>query len=64
MQDSDAKLPGELGADERTPGRLREGRRDSRLGRWSAAAMVLGATYVLSSGPVIAAGFWLREATH
>ena len=36
---------------------------DSRLGRWSVVAIVLGIVYVLSSGPVMAAGFWLREAT-
>ena len=36
---------------------------DSRLGRWSVVAIVLGIVYVLSSGPAIATGFWLREAT-
>ena len=38
-------------------------KRDSRTGRWSVAALAVGVVYVLSSGPVIATGFWLREAT-
>jgi hypothetical protein len=36
---------------------------ESRVGRWSVVTLVVGVVYALSSGPVIAAGFWLREAT-
>lgn len=36
---------------------------ESRVGRWSVVTLVVGVVYVLSSGPVIATGFWLREAT-
>lgn len=38
-------------------------KRGSRSARWTAAALVVVAAYVLSSGPVIAAGFWLRDVT-
>lgn len=41
--------------------RLRK--RGSRWSRWTAAALLLAAAYVLSSGPIIASGFWLRQAT-
>jgi hypothetical protein len=31
---------------------------------WLLAAILLPFAYVLSSGPVLATAFWLREATH
>jgi hypothetical protein len=36
---------------------------EGRLGRWSVVVLGVAAVYVLSSGPVLATGFWLREAT-
>jgi hypothetical protein len=38
-------------------------KRESRVSRWSVLAIVVGVVYALSSGPVMATGFWLREAT-
>jgi hypothetical protein len=38
-------------------------KREHRSGRWSVVILVAGVVYVLSSGPVMATGFWLREAT-
>ncbi len=38
-------------------------RRGSRRRRWSLLAPFVVAAYVFSSGPVIAAGFWLRQVT-
>ena len=35
----------------------------SAIGSWSAGIVITLAVYLLSSGPVIATGFWLREQT-
>jgi hypothetical protein len=36
----------------------------SSLGAWSSGFAIALAAYILSSGPVIATGFWLREQTN
>ena len=38
--------------------------RNSRLASWLAAVAILLVLYVLSAGPVIALGCWLRDTTH
>lgn len=36
----------------------------SAMNRWAANTLLALVLYVLSSGPVLGAAFWLREATH
>ena len=38
-------------------------RNGSTIGNWTAGILITLAVYLLSSGPVIATGFWLREQT-
>lgn len=37
--------------------------RNSRLSQWSVGVIASSIAYVLSSGPVLAGGCWLRETT-
>jgi hypothetical protein len=38
-------------------------RRDSRRGHWATTIVALLVIYVISSGPILAIGCWLRDAT-
>jgi hypothetical protein len=37
--------------------------RDARRGNWAATTVALLAIYVISSGPILAIGCWLRDVT-
>jgi hypothetical protein len=43
---------------------LNQSRRFRITGRWPLIFLSVVVVYVLSSGPVLAIAFWLREATH
>jgi len=47
---------------ETAPSKTREG--IARITHWLEAFVVFTVLYVLSSGPVLAIGFWLREKTN